>query len=269
MGGVAEGAGPDADRSGHPVRRGGGGGERSHDTVLLHLSWSTFDQGGVGTVLGPSGGCRGVKGPVPHPLWMNPLSLTGRERSSHAPVQMMGAASSIWDSSCGYRIAMAVTPRRPLPRRHQLRRLGNLVNLSTPLGLGVARVGGATVRSGPRGLLLGEGYRLPFPVAAAFTVGDVLISPRSWDELERSRPGLLAHEEAHAWQWFWCGGLPFLPAYGLCLVWSLLRTGDLAAANAFERRAGLAAGGYPEVLPRRILTVLVSLRRPVSDAPRP
>jgi hypothetical protein len=200
---------------------------------------------------------------------MNPLSLTGRECSSHTPVQMMGAPSTFWDLPRGYRIAMTETPGRRLAGRHQLRRLGNLVNLSTPLGLGVARLGGATVRPGPRGLLLGEGYRLPFPVAAAFTVGNVLLSPGRWDELERRRPGLLAHEEAHAWQWFWCGGLPFLPAYGICLVWSLVRTGDLAAANVFERRAGLALGGYRKVPPRRVLAGLVGRRRLRPDAPRP
>ena len=137
-----------------------------------------------------------------------------------------------------------------LSRRHRLRRLGNLVNLSTPLGLVVARLGRASVRPGPRGLLLADGYRLPFPVAGAFTVGNVLITPGRWSELEARRPDLLGHEEAHSWQWFWCAGLPFLPTYSACLGWSVLRTGDLAAGNPFERRAGLRHGGYREVGPR-------------------
>ncbi|GAA1427019.1 hypothetical protein GCM10009616_03080 [Microlunatus lacustris] len=131
-----------------------------------------------------------------------------------------------------------------MSRRDRVRRLGNRVNLSTPFGLAVARLGRAAVQPGPRGLLLAEGYRLPFPVAGAFTVGDVLITAGRW---ARHRPGLLEHEERHSWQWFWCAGLPFLPAYGACLVWSVLRTGDRAAANLFERRAGLALGGYREV----------------------
>jgi len=133
---------------------------------------------------------------------------------------------------------------------HRLRRLGNLVNLSTPLGLVVARLGRASVRPGPRGLLLADGYRLPFPIAGAFTVGNVLITPGRWSELEARRPHLLGHEEAHSWQWFWCAGLPFLPAYGLGLGWSVLRTGDLAARHPFERLAGLQRGGYREVGPR-------------------
>ena len=136
-----------------------------------------------------------------------------------------------------------------LRRRDRVKQLGNLANLSTPLGLAVARLGRAAVRPGPRGLLLADGYRLPFPVAGAFTVGNVLLTSGRWNG---SHPGLLEHEERHSWQWFWWAGLPFLPAYGICLVWSMLRTGDRAAGNVFERRAGLALGGYRE-LPRRPL----------------
>ena len=137
--------------------------------------------------------------------------------------------------------------------RHRLRRLGNRVNLSTPLGVAIARLGRAAVRPGPRGLLLAEGYRLPFPVAGAFTIGDVLITA---GRCEPRRPGLLEHEERHSWQWFWCAGLPFLPAYAGCMLWSLARTGDRAAANVFERRAGLALGGYREMPVRPLAPVL-------------
>lgn len=136
-----------------------------------------------------------------------------------------------------------VTSRAPLVR---LRQVGNVVNLSTPLGLLVARLGRARVRPGPRGLLLGEGYRLPFPVAEAFTIGNVVTTRGSWDAVMRRHPGLLAHEERHSWQYLYCGGLPFLLAYGGCLVWSVLRTGDRASGNFFERQAGLIEGGYGE-----------------------
>ena len=152
----------------------------------------------------------------------------------------MRKASTIRDGSERYRAAMTQARRR-LARADRLRQLGNRTNLSTPLGLGVARLGRARVRPGPRGLLLAEHYRLPFPVAGAFTVGDVLITAGTW---ERPRPGLVEHEERHSWQWFWCAGLPFLPAYGAAMRWSVLRTGDRAAANVFERRAGLGLGGY-------------------------
>ncbi len=139
---------------------------------------------------------------------------------------------------------MARHPASALRARDRVRRLGNRANLSTVFGLWVARLGGAQVDPGPRGLLLAEGYRLPFPVAGAFTVGDVLITAGRWDSHDDR---LLQHEERHSWQWFWCAGLPFLPAYGVCMLWSVLRTGDRAAANIFERRAGLERGGYRAV----------------------
>ena len=50
-----------------------------------------------------------------------------------------------------------------------VRLLGNMVNLTTPIGLLVAVIGGARIKRGPRGLFVGEGYRLKFPVASAFT----------------------------------------------------------------------------------------------------
>jgi hypothetical protein len=137
-----------------------------------------------------------------------------------------------------------VDRRTPLTGRERLRLVGNLVNLTTPLGLGVALAGGARVRRGPRGLFLGEGYRLRFPVAGAFTIGSVITTSRTWDELSTRDPRLFEHEERHTWQYLYCAGLPFFPAYAVCLVWSVLRTGDRAARNFFERQADLAAGGY-------------------------
>ena len=121
----------------------------------------------------------------------------------------------------------------------------NFINSATPLGLLVAALGRARVRPGPEGLLLAEGYRLRFPVAGAFTVGNVLITARDFPSLLRRHPDLLAHEGRHAWQWMLCLGLPFLPLYLAATAWSWLRTGDRAAYNWFERRAGLASGGYP------------------------
>jgi hypothetical protein len=130
---------------------------------------------------------------------------------------------------------------------HWVRAIGNAVNLTTPVGLLVAAGGRARLRSGPDGLVLAENYRLPLPNAAAFTVGNVVLFPRGDAEsLERHRPGTLAHEAAHSWQYFWCLGLPFLPLYGLAAGWSWLRTADPASANWFERNAGLLRGGYVE-----------------------
>ncbi len=129
----------------------------------------------------------------------------------------------------------------PLQR---VRRVGNLANLSTALGVLLATAGGARLRRGPHGLLLAEGCRLPLLTAGAMTVGDVVLTGGRFTELVHRLPRVLEHECRHADQWLRWGGLPFLPAYLLGAGWSLLRTGDRAIGNPFERAAGLEDGGY-------------------------
>lgn len=124
-----------------------------------------------------------------------------------------------------------------------VRRVANWLNLSTPLGLAVAALGGARVRPGPHGLVLAEGYRLRFPVAGAFTVGDVIVTASTFDALQRRTPGVLGHELRHAQQYA-VAGVWFGPGYLLASAWSLARTGDTALRNVFERHAGLVTGGY-------------------------
>lgn len=131
----------------------------------------------------------------------------------------------------------------------RVRQAANAVNGSTLLGLAIARLGRARLRHGPRGLVLATGYRLAFPVAGAFTVGDVVLTRHDgawWD----SRQRVLAHEERHSWQWAVAAGLPFLPAYAAAAAWSFARGGDWSTYNLFERRAGLTDGGYPTLSPR-------------------
>ena len=141
-------------------------------------------------------------------------------------------------------------PSRPQNALQWLRFTGNLINLSTPGGLAVAALGGARIRRGPRGLFLCEGYRLKFPIAGAFTIGNVITTPATWEEKLRRYPQLLRHEEGHTWQYLYCMGLPYYLAYSILMGWSWLRTGDRAARNYFERQAGLQAGGYLD-LPMR------------------
>ena len=131
-----------------------------------------------------------------------------------------------------------------LTAAQSLRRWGNWINLSTPLGLLVVKLGAGRARRGPRGLYLADGYRLGFPVASAFTIGNVVITSRRWSELFAGRPNLLRHEERHSWQYLICGGLPLFPLYGLAMLWSYASTRTLARGNVFERAAGLADGGY-------------------------
>ncbi|WFR85131.1 hypothetical protein [Arthrobacter sp. Y-9] len=118
----------------------------------------------------------------------------------------------------------------------------NWVNLSTLLGLAVARAARCDVDRGPEGLWLARDYPWAFPAGGAFTVGSVILA-RPGLSVE-SNPRLLAHEARHAWQYAACLGLPFLPLYGLCAAYSVWRTGSPALSNPFERDAGLEAGGY-------------------------
>jgi hypothetical protein len=131
-------------------------------------------------------------------------------------------------------------------RTTTLRRVVNAVTLGTPLGLALARMGGAELVRGPDGLLLALGYRarIPAPRAPAVTVGDVVLLRMGSEDLA-TRPQLLMHEGRHAVQWAcWLGPVGFVPAYLLASVWSWLRCRDFALRNVFEVRAGLEAGGY-------------------------
>lgn len=138
------------------------------------------------------------------------------------------------------------------------RSVANWLNLSTPLGLAVATCGGATLRPGPDGLRLAEGYRWDFPTGSAFTIGDVVITRTDFERLLRRNPHLVQHEAAHARQWMLCLGLPFIPLYLASMAWSMARTGDRAARCVFEVHAGLDIGGYAEVPVRPLRPVLAA-----------
>ena len=129
---------------------------------------------------------------------------------------------------------------------HRVRQAVNLANGSTLAGVMVAVVARARLGRGPHGLLIAEGYRLPVPPAPAFCLGNVLLTRSSRKDLLRSRR-LLAHEARHATQYACCGGLCMVPLYFLAAAWSWLLTGDFGCRNVFERRAGLADGGYADL----------------------
>lgn len=131
----------------------------------------------------------------------------------------------------------------------RLKAVLNVANGSTLLGLGVAAAGRARVGRGPRGLVLATSYRWSFPHAAAFTVGNVVLTRHDAGWLAE-RPRLLRHEERHSWQYVWTLGLPMLPLYVVAAAWSWVRGGDHSTHNVFETAAGLADGGYP-LLSRR------------------
>ncbi|KRE61862.1 hypothetical protein ASG92_20150 [Arthrobacter sp. Soil736] len=125
----------------------------------------------------------------------------------------------------------------------RLRQLANVLNGSTALGLLLAGLARTRTVGGPRGLVIATGYGWRLPFAGAFAVGNVIIY-RAGPDAAFANPVLLQHEERHSTQYAWCLGAPFLVFYFLAAVWSVLRNGDPASGNLFERRAGLEAGGY-------------------------
>jgi hypothetical protein len=135
----------------------------------------------------------------------------------------------------------------------------NFLNLMTLAGLAVAGIGRARISRGPRGLFFASGYKLGFPIAGAFTIGNVVLTRHELRYLDNQQ--LVRHEERHSWQYMCVIGVPFLPLYGLCAGWSWLRTGDFASRNLFERMAGLVDGGYTERQPRSLLKAIRSARR--------
>ncbi len=135
---------------------------------------------------------------------------------------------------------------------YRVRLVANLVNGSTPAGLLVAAAGRARLARAADGLLVGAGYRLPVPVAPAFTVGNVIMARGDRAALALME-ALLAHEARHATQYAWCGGLVMLPLYFLAAGVSWGLTGDFGARNVFERQAGLADGGYSDKPLRPVL----------------
>ena len=109
---------------------------------------------------------------------------------------------------------------------------------------------------GPDRLFVGTGYRLPVPPAPAFCLGNVIIT-----RLDGLTPELLRHEARHATQYACCGGVLMVPLYLVAAAASWLLTGDTGAKNVFERRAGLADGGYTDK-PLRPFVSRVTLRKP-------
>ncbi|MGA9100663.1 hypothetical protein [Aeromicrobium sp.] len=141
---------------------------------------------------------------------------------------------------------MVVLPHTPWTR---LRTVVNWINLSTVLGLLVARFGGATRHRRGRGTVVCVGYRYGFPVASAFTIGNVIITKHDLDWME-DRPVLLQHEDRHCTQYAFLVGPVMLPLYFLSVGISYALAGDHSSFNPFERLAGLADGGYPPATTR-------------------
>jgi hypothetical protein len=145
---------------------------------------------------------------------------------------------------------------------HLARTLLTAANGTTGAGLLLALAAGTKVRRGRHGMLIAEGYRHQVPPATCFTIGSVILTRSSADWLlAEERAGLLDHESRHAGQYALFGPL-FWPAYWLACGWSYVLTGSYGTRNAFERHAGLAAGGYPE---HPLRPALARLRRSAAS----
>jgi hypothetical protein len=153
-----------------------------------------------------------------------------------------------------------------MPTRLRVRQAVNLVNGSTLTGLGVAALGGAALARTVDGLFLGTGYRLPVPPAPAFCLGNVIVTRRDGIDPGSS---LFAHEARHATQFAWCGGVVMIPLYLAAAGVSWALTGDFGARNVFERRAGLADGGYTDKPLRPALRRVIGFSGPGRRAPAP
>jgi hypothetical protein len=147
--------------------------------------------------------------------------------------------------------------------RHRVRVAVNLANGSTLAGVALGVAGHVRLASAPEGLMVGTGYRLPVPPVPAFTMGSVILTRR---ESLSSDTALFRHEARHSTQYAWCGGLFMLPLYFAAAGVSWILSGDVGAWNAFERRAGLADGGYADV-PLRPVFQRPVFRRLVGGAP--
>ena len=102
------------------------------------------------------------------------------------------------------------------------------------------------------------------PPAPAFCVGNVLVTRLGYATFT-GEVRLFAHEARHATQYACCGGVLMLPLYGIAAAVSWALCGDFGSRNVFERRAGLADGGYTEKNLRPILRRRTS--RPAGHRP--
>ena len=147
---------------------------------------------------------------------------------------------------------------------YRVRLAANLLNGSTAAGILVAVAGRARLARAPDGLVIALRYRLPVPPAPAFCLGNIIVTRLDADGV-RGSGSLLVHEARHATQFACCGGVIMLPLYFLAAGLSWLLTGDFSSQNVFERRAGLADGGYTERPLRPALSRCSRRRRPASS----
>ena len=143
----------------------------------------------------------------------------------------------------------------------------NWINLSTLLGLLVARIGGTTRHRRGRGTYVCTGYRFGFPVAGAFTIGSVIITKHDLDWLSESGQCCSSTRTGTAPSTRSSSDPVMLPLYFVSVGISYLLAGDHSSYNPFERLAGLDDGGYPRPTTRFSRAALTTTRTRMSHAP--
>lgn len=150
---------------------------------------------------------------------------------------------------------------------HRVRTAATWVNGTTLTGLTVAALTRTPRQRTPDGIHIAAGYRGRLPKQECFTVGSVIFTrePADW-LLDPERAALLAHETRHIGQYARLGPL-FWPAYWLACGYSYALTGSYGSRNVFERRAGLAGGGYRDLPLRPWAARLARAGRAVTRRP--
>jgi len=127
----------------------------------------------------------------------------------------------------------------------------NRFNLSTPLGLLIAKIfGGKTIQL-ENGLYMNYGRKGKYQKAEVITVGDVLLVTFNKDcphcqqkDLYKLSPKLLRHELKHSEQYAKFGGIIFLALYLFASIKSYIQYKNIWQGNIYEIQAGLEDGGY-------------------------
>jgi hypothetical protein len=127
----------------------------------------------------------------------------------------------------------------------------NRLNLSTSLGLLIAKIIGGTTIQKENGIYLNYGRKGKYLKADAMAIGDVVLvkQVKGCKLCESGNPhdlsnALLRHELKHSEQCAKFGGVIFLALYLFASIKSYIQYKNFWQGNIFEIQAGLEDGNY-------------------------
>ena len=131
------------------------------------------------------------------------------------------------------------------------RHLINKLNLSTFLGLFLAKIFGGTTIQKENGIYLNYGRTGKYQKATIIAIGDVLLVKRDTHckMCQQGNPydlsdSLLRHELKHSEQYAKFGGIFFILLYSIACLKSYIIYRNMWEGNIFEIQANLQDGGY-------------------------